>query len=126
MDRKALLEQALADVARRFGVTVRQALGGRLNQHWLVERGAERLVLRCWAQPPAEIDYETRVLAHVAALGWPVAVVVDGPLEWQGEHWSLSPFLDGEPALQDRSPSQQRQLGRLLAELHGEIGRAHV
>jgi aminoglycoside phosphotransferase (APT) family kinase protein len=60
------------------------ALGGRLNQHWLVEARRERLVLRRWSQPADEIDYELRLLARVAALGWPVAPAVAGPIELAG------------------------------------------
>ena len=64
------------EVLERFGVRLLTPLGGRLNQHWLVEARRERLVLRRWWQPVNEIDYELRLLARIAALGWPVAPAI--------------------------------------------------
>src|SRR4051812_26464932 len=63
-------------VLEQFGVRMIAPLGGRLNLHWLVEARRERLVLRRWAQPADEIDYELRLLERIAALGWPVAPAI--------------------------------------------------
>src|SRR5262245_24363737 len=111
------------EVLKRFGVRVVAPLGGRLNQHWLVESRRERLVLRRWWQPADEIDYELRLLARLAALGWPVALAVEGPIEQDGHVWSLAPFLLGEPRADKNSVSEQRARGRLLAELHADLAR---
>ena len=40
-----------AEVLDQFGVRMVAPLGGRLNQHWLVVKGREQLVLRRWSQP---------------------------------------------------------------------------
>src|SRR6188768_3920405 len=74
-------------VLEQFGVRLIAPLGGRLNLHWLVEARGERLVLRRWAQPAGEIDYELRLLGRIAALGWPVAPAVAGPMELAGHVW---------------------------------------
>ena len=110
-----------AEVLERYGVELAAPLGGRLNQHWLVEFRGERLVLRRWSQPAEEIDYELRLLARIAALGWPVAPAVDGPLELEGYVWSLSPFLAGDPPASHGAPAEQRARGRLLAEFHADL-----
>jgi Ser/Thr protein kinase RdoA (MazF antagonist) len=99
------------------------ALGGRLNLHWLVEARGERLVLRRWSQPADEVDYELRLLAGIAALGWPVAPAVDGPIELDGHFWSLAPFLPGEPPAEKYTVAEQRARGRLLAEFHADLAR---
>jgi hypothetical protein len=42
--------------------------------------------------------YELRLVARIAALGWPVAPAVAGPIELAGHVWSLAPFLPGDPS----------------------------
>lgn len=108
-------------VLKRFGVRVIAPLGGRLNQHWLVEARHERLVLRRWAQSADDIDYELRVVAQIAALGWPVAPALEAPIELDGHFWSLAPFLPGEPPSEKYSIAEQRARGRLLAEFHADL-----
>jgi Ser/Thr protein kinase RdoA (MazF antagonist) len=109
------------EVLERFGVRSLAPLGGRLNQHWLVESPHERLVLRRWSQPEDEIGYELRLLARLAALGWPVAPAVAGPLELDGHVWSLAPFLPGAPPSMEDPIAEQRARGRLLAEFHAGL-----
>jgi aminoglycoside phosphotransferase (APT) family kinase protein len=109
------------EILERFGVRLVVPLGGRLNLHWLVEAQRERLVLRRWAQPADSVDYELRLLARVAALGWPVAPAVAGPIELAGYIWSLSALLPGEPVADKYSVAEQRGRGRLLAELHASL-----
>lgn len=109
------------EILDRFDVRVLAALGGRFNQHWLVEASGERLVLRCWAQSADDIDYELRLVAQVAALGWPVAPARDAPLELDGHFWSLARFLPGEPPAEKYSIAEQRARGRLLAEFHASL-----
>lgn len=92
-------------------------LGGRLNQHWLIQRGDESLVLRRWAAPEG-LDYETRLLAELAGKGWPVAPILGGPFWFEGHPWTLSPTLPGEPADGHGNAVEQRARGRLLAEFH--------
>src|SRR5262249_4275731 len=110
-----------AEVCATFGVRPVASLGGRLNQHWLVETRRERLVLRRWAQSADEIDYELRLLERIAARGWPVAPAGAGPLEVGGATWTLAPFLPGEQPSQDDPLAEQRARGRLLASFHADL-----
>lgn len=112
--------QPNGDACVHFGVRVVEFLGGRLNKHWLVERGAEQLVLRRWAQPADSIAYELHLLERLAALGWPVAPAVAGPVELADFTWSLAPLLPGEPPV-TRDRAEQRARGRLLAHLHADL-----
>jgi Ser/Thr protein kinase RdoA (MazF antagonist) len=89
--------------------------------HWLVDAHGERLVLRRWWQPNDEIEYELRLLACIAGLGWPVAPAVAGPIALDGYTWSLAPFLLGEPPADKNSIREQRVRGRLLAEFHADL-----
>jgi aminoglycoside phosphotransferase (APT) family kinase protein len=109
------------EILAAFGIALVAPLGGRLNQHWLVETRRERLVLRRWAQSADEIDYELRLLEQIAALGWPVAPAVAGPLELDGVVWTLAPFLPGDPPSQDDPLAEQRARGRLLAAFHADL-----
>lgn len=113
-------------VVEAFGVRVIASLGGRLNQHWLVDARGERLVLRRWATSGDDIAYELRLLASIAALGWPVAPAVAGPIELDGQVWCLFPFLPGEPSSASSAAeplAEQRARGRLLAEFHADLAR---
>lgn len=97
-------------------------LGGRLNQHWLVESGHTRFVLRRWSPDwAATSDYELRLLARLGDLGWPVAYAVEEPIEWEGHTWSLSVFLPGEPTSEKYSVAEQRERGRLLGHFHSDL-----
>ena len=115
------------EVLTHFGVRLITSLGGRVNQHWLVEAAGEKLVLRHWGQSPlygtaehhaASVQYEVRLMACLAAQGWPVAAVVAGPAEIAGRLWSLAPFLPGGINVAHGARDEQRARGRLLAELH--------
>ncbi len=119
------------EVLAFFDVRLVAPLGGRINQHWLVEAQKEQLVLRRWGQSPLldtaashveSISYEVHLIKALAALGWPVAAVVAGPWEMAGHIWSLAPFLPGNvPALNGNvhgGHKEQRARGRLLAEFH--------
>jgi Ser/Thr protein kinase RdoA (MazF antagonist) len=108
-------------VLEYFGARVAGALGGRLNQHWLVEARGRQLVLRRWWQDAASIDYELRLVERVAALGWPVAPALDRPVELEGAFWSLAPFLPGQPPVAAGSAAEQRARGRLLARFHADL-----
>jgi len=110
------------EVLDLFEVRLIAPLGGRLNQHWLVESGAERLVLRCWARSGDDVEYEVRLLAGIARLGWPVAPAVAGPIVVDGKTWSLFPFLPGDPPVHENPAVEQRARGRLLAEFHASVG----
>ena len=118
------------EILSHFNVRLVAPLGGRVNQHWLVEAQGEQLVLRRWALSPLiddssaseSISYEVALLSSLAALGWPVAPLVAGPREAAGHIWSLASFLPGElPAIDSKthgSCAEQRARGRLLAEFH--------
>lgn len=123
--------QPSAEVLTQFGVRFIAPLGGRINQHWLVEAQGEHLVLRRWGQSPlisdaslnwASINYEVRLVARLAELGLPVAATIAGPIGMDGQVWSLAPFLSGElPAIDNKihgGYAEQRARGRLLAEFH--------
>ncbi|MGN6359657.1 MAG: phosphotransferase enzyme family protein [Thermomicrobiales bacterium] len=113
-----------AEVIETIGVRVVAPLGGRLNQHWLVDVGGERLVLRRWATLAGDVAYELQLLDRVAALGWPVAPAVAEPVELDGHLWGLFPFLTGElPPTPRGSPTEQRARGRLLAAFHADLAR---
>jgi Ser/Thr protein kinase RdoA (MazF antagonist) len=116
-----MVSQPSAEALARFGARLVAPLGGRLNQHWLVEARGMQLVLRRWWQPANEVAYEVRLLERIAALGWPVAPAVDGPVELGGVHWSMAPLLPGEPRADKNSAAEQRARGRLLAELHHDL-----
>lgn len=118
------------DVLEAFGVRVVAPLGGRLNQHWLVDARGERFVLRRWAEPgdarsamADAIHYELRLLTRLAALGWPVAPAVAGPVELDGRVWCLFPFLPGDPSSVADPHAEQRARGRLLAAFHADLAR---
>ena len=111
------------EILKHLGVSLIASLGGRLNQHWLVESARERLVLRRWGtQAEEDINYELRLLARIAALGWPVPAAIEGFTEWEGHYWSLFPFLPGEPPSTEDPAAEQRTRGRLMAEFHNDIG----
>ena len=118
------------EVLETFGVRAIAPLGGRLNQHWLVDARGERLVLRRWADTGdaraemlGDIDYELRLLARVAAMGWPVASALAGPVERDGHIWSLFPFLPGDPPSVTDPLAEHRARGRLLAAFHADLSR---
>jgi aminoglycoside phosphotransferase (APT) family kinase protein len=112
-------EQILA----QFSARIIAPLGGRVNQHWLVEAQGERLVLRRWAAPADSVAYELRLLDALAARGWPVAPAVAGPIVGGGQQWSMARALPGQPrATTNPTPaSEQRERGRLLATFHAEL-----
>jgi Ser/Thr protein kinase RdoA (MazF antagonist) len=111
------------EVLETFGVRVVAPLGGRINQHWLVEERGERLVLKCWTNPDDDVAYELRLLARLAGLGCPVAPAVAELAELGGQHWCLFPFLPGEPPSTRDPLAEQRARGRLLAEFHADLSR---
>jgi Ser/Thr protein kinase RdoA (MazF antagonist) len=118
-----MLVQPGDGVLEHFGISVVAALGGRLNQHWLVTAQGEQLVLRRWSAPMDDIRYEIHLVAQIAALGWPVAPVVAGPVELAGHLWSLAPFLPGDPPAVKHAADEQRERGRLLAAFHADLAK---
>ncbi|MCA1596305.1 MAG: phosphotransferase [Chloroflexi bacterium] len=117
--------QPSSEVLRRFNVQLIAPLGGRRNQHWLVECRGERLVLRRWWQCAESVDYELRLLENIASLGWPVAPAIGGPAELCGHWWSLAPFLHGNPSAEKDPTTEQRARGRLLAAFHVDLAQLY-
>jgi Ser/Thr protein kinase RdoA (MazF antagonist) len=117
------MEGMVDAVLETFGVRVVAPLGGRLNKHWLVHGRGGLRVLRRWAKPWDDIEYELRLLARVAALGWPVSPAVEDPVEVDGQVWCLFPYLPGDPPSGEDPIAEQRARGRLLAELHVDLAR---
>ncbi len=122
------------EVLAQFDVRLIAPLGGRVNQHWLVEVQGKQFVLRRWGQSPlisdtslnwASISYEVRLVACLAEIGWPVAPTISGPTEMDGQVWSLAPFLPGDGQTSadpiHGGREEQRARGRLLAELHAGL-----
>ena len=109
------------EVLKTLGVMVVAPLGGRLNQHWLVNYRGDQLVLRLWVKPRSDIAYELRLLSDIAALGWPVASATESPIEFDGQMWCLFPFLPGDPPSVENRIAEQRARGRLLAEFHADL-----
>ncbi|WP_179281341.1 phosphotransferase enzyme family protein [Paenibacillus sp. XY044] len=107
----------------KLNIKVVSPLGGRLNQHWLVDFKSERLVLRRWYKETHmdDIDYEVKLLKSISELGWPVASVIEGPIELDGHTWGLFPYLYGEPPSVDNRAAEQRSRGRLMAEFHSDL-----
>jgi Ser/Thr protein kinase RdoA (MazF antagonist) len=121
MGHNAARQEPEIQVLDYFGVRMTAPLGGRLNLHWLVESRSEQRVLRRWAASRESVDYEVRLVALLAARGWPVAPVVEGPVEMAGHFWSLARFLPGHPAALHGPAVEQRARGRLLAQLHADL-----
>lgn len=118
---EAIAPQPSAAVLETLGMSVVGPLGGRANQHWLVASRGDQLVLRRWDKPNDDIGFELRLLAAVAALGWPVAPAVADPLVVDGQTWTLFPFLPGEPPSAADPQTEQRARGRLLARFHADL-----
>lgn len=113
--------QPCDEALEAWGVRMVAPLGGRLNQHWLVQGRGEPRVLRLWSQSRDEIAYELRLLEAIAARGWPVASAVEPPMEIDGRVWCLFPFLQGDPPSVEDPMAEQRRRGRLLAEFHADL-----
>ena len=101
-----------------LSVTPVRYLGGRQNQHWLVESGGKPLVLRGYAREPIEsVEYELEVLRRLDRQGWPVPEPIQEPAELLGRLWCLFTLLPGE-SRPERTSDERRARGRLLARLH--------
>nr|WP_285891261.1 aminoglycoside phosphotransferase family protein [Paenibacillus pasadenensis] len=97
-------------------------MGGRFNQHWLVNFRGEQLVLRrWWLNSAPDIDYELRLLTSIAKLGWPVAPAVNEPIELSSYFWCLFPYLSGDPPPVENRMMEQRTRGELLAKFHTSL-----
>jgi aminoglycoside phosphotransferase (APT) family kinase protein len=93
-------------------------LGGRLNQHWLVESDGKPFVLRRYAREQIEsVEYELEVLRRLGQQGWPVPEPVQEPAELLGRLWCLFTLLPGE-SRPEHTVDERRARGRLLARLH--------
>jgi aminoglycoside phosphotransferase (APT) family kinase protein len=107
------------EVLQHWGLTPIAFFGGRLHQHWLVEAGGRRLVLRGYSAEPFDgLDYELAVLRRVHGLGWPVPVPVTEPIHVWGRTWCLFTWLPGACRPATESAEERRARGHLLAELH--------
>lgn len=101
----------------------RELGGGYQNRHWLVHTaGNSTLVLRRYKQDHfQDLSYEFEVMERLDALGVPVPVLVEEPMEFGGTTWCLITHLPG--AARVAAPAEeQRQRGRLLAEFHEQSG----
>jgi len=118
MAEEPALSPIVLDVMQHWSLTPLENLSRRVNEHWLVQSGEHRLVLRGYAaQSFGDIQYEIAVLRRLHALGWPVPVTVEEPLVRGGRTWCLFTWLPGVSRPADAD--ERRARGRLLAELHG-------
>jgi Ser/Thr protein kinase RdoA (MazF antagonist) len=93
------------------------------NCHWRVQSGAGRFVLRKYraGQSAATIRYELDILQRLRDRGWPVAPAIEDPVCHSGFMFALFPLLPGCP--HERELIEQARIrGRILAELHAELG----
>jgi len=93
------------------------------NTHWRVQLGREAFVLRMYrrGQTGSSIKYELDILRRLHDRGWPVAAAVDDVVWREGSAFVLFPLLPGHPHMPEND-QRRRQRGRILAELHCELG----
>ena len=109
-----------AEIMALWDIQLVEFMGGRENQHWLVETGGSRFVLRrcCEKQSePNNTAYELEVLRRLSELRWPVPELVREPILSDQRLWCLFTFLPGTRRTSE-GPDELRKRGRLLAELH--------
>ena len=105
-------------IKQRWGIVPISYLGGRLNQHWLVEHRDSRFVVRGYSDEAfPDVGYELEVLARLDDAGWPVPTALEEPLQLDGRTWCLFKYLPGT-CRRTNHPKDRRARGRLLAELH--------
>lgn len=107
-------------VAQEWDLETQRFIGGRENKHWLVEAKGTRLVLRAYSRAQtraSSMGFELAVLRRVKDAGWPVPEPVREPLLAEERLWCLFTHLPGQPR-SGHEPGEQRQRGRLLAQLH--------
>jgi Ser/Thr protein kinase RdoA (MazF antagonist) len=99
---------------------------GALNEHWLIDAADGPLLLRRYhpAHAPEATPYEHAALSYLKSEGWPVAAPIATAagatlVHQDAGHWSLFPFLPGEPA--SDSPRMLQRTGALLALLHVDL-----
>jgi Ser/Thr protein kinase RdoA (MazF antagonist) len=93
------------------------------NCHWRVRRGRDGFVLRLYrrGQSDSSIQYELDILNRLRSRGWPVAAAVGDTVRHSGFVFALFPLLPGSPH-EAETADQRRRRGRILAELHLELG----
>ncbi len=93
------------------------------NTHWRVQRGREAFILRMYrrGQTGSSIRYELNILRRLHDRGWPVAADVDGVVWREDSAFVLFPLLPGHSHVPEND-QRRRQRGRILAELHCELG----
>ena len=113
---------------QHFGIhplTARRIKSGR-NTHWLVKTKAARVVLRLYGAncTSAEVSYELKVLYHLQACGWPVAVPLAETLESPAGIGCLFAYVPGRQRVPRTPASKYAEAftrGRLLARLHTDL-----
>jgi len=98
-------------------------INARGNTHWKVQCRSESFVLRIYGrrQTASSIQYELDILRRLRDRGLPVAAAIDGVAQYEGSAFVLFPLLPGRPHPRENE-RQRRQRGRILAELHHELG----
>jgi Ser/Thr protein kinase RdoA (MazF antagonist) len=93
------------------------------NCHWRVRTGRDEFVLRMYrsGQSAYSIQYELDILERLRIRGLPVAAAVGNSVLHSGFRFALFPLLRGSPRLKEND-DQKRSRGRILAELHRELG----
>jgi Ser/Thr protein kinase RdoA (MazF antagonist) len=109
--------------ALRIEGTVRRALGGTANMHWLVDSGGERLVLRRYGpwHSPVEVAWELELQRRLGADGWRVPSPLGTPAVVGDHVWAIMSWVPGQrrrPRSDASRIDDQRRRGHLLGELH--------
>lgn len=95
--------------------------GASENRHWRVRLLGEPAVLRCVAERSERgLSYELTVLQELHRRGWPVPLPLTEPIHEGGSVWVVYSFLPGAAPMSDNAEAQ-RERGRLLARLHGDL-----
>lgn len=113
-------DRVTESVVHEWNLDTLRFIGGRENKHWLVDIGGTRFVLRAYSREQTRagsMGFELEILRRVKEAGWPVPEPVREPLLADGRLWCLFTLLPGQPRSR-QEPEEQRQRGRLLAELH--------
>src|SRR5258708_20208377 len=108
-----LISQPPEELLRRWAITTTAYLGGRRNQHWLVNSGKTELVLHA---SPIDISYELQVQQYLRREGWPVPQLIHEPTRLADKTWCLPEQLPG--ASLEASPADPPTRPPFLAPPH--------
>lgn len=113
------------EVQARWRLRPGPMLGSRSTRTWAASRdGGEFVVQRVNPVDSPDWAYPLRVAAALRERGWPTPELAEEPvIAPDGGVWLLAHRLPGRPRVPSGadSPDEQRERGRLLAELHDAL-----